>query len=128
MTAEKIENNPIVKHTFEFALLVNEYAVRLRELKHWDLASQLFRSGTAIGANVWEAQNNESRADFLHKMKIGAKEANEALYWLMLCAKSAQYPDCKALLSKLETGHKILNAIISTAKKESQEAEGFSRK
>jgi four helix bundle protein len=128
MTVEKIEGNPIVKHTFEFALLVNEYAVRLRELKHWDLASQLFRAGTSIGANVWEAQNSESKADFLHKMKIAAKEANEALYWLMLCAKSAQYPDCQALLGKLETVHKILNAIISTAKKEAQAVESLSRK
>ena len=49
------------------------------------IANQLLKSGTSIGANVFEAQYSESRVDFIHKMKIALKEANETLYWLTLC-------------------------------------------
>ena len=48
------------------------------------LSNQLFRSGTSIGANSFEAQNAESKADFIHKIKIAAKEADETQYWLIL--------------------------------------------
>tara|TARA_R110001592_G_scaffold5436_3_gene29964 strand:+ start:5756 stop:5920 length:165 start_codon:yes stop_codon:yes gene_type:complete len=47
--------------------------------------SQVFRSGTSIGANTREAQNAESKRDFIHKFKISAKEADEVEYWLQLC-------------------------------------------
>jgi four helix bundle protein len=117
MNNEKIQSNPIVNQTLEFALLINKYTDKLRELHHWDLGRQLFRSGTSIGANVWEAQNSESKADFVHKMKISAKEANETLYWLLICSKSENYPDCSHLLDKLESVNKILSAIIATTKK-----------
>jgi four helix bundle protein len=117
MTSEAIKNNPIVRHTFEFALMINEYATKLRGLSHWDWARQMFRSGTSIGANVWEAQNGESVADFVHKMKIAAKESNETLYWLMLCEQSSNYPDCKSLLAKLDEVQRLLSSIIATTKK-----------
>jgi four helix bundle protein len=81
------------------------------------LARQLFKSGTSIGANVWEAQEGESKVDFIHKMKIAAKEANETQFWLILCGETPNYPDCKHLKAKLEETQKILSSIISTAKK-----------
>jgi four helix bundle protein len=59
------------------------------------LSRQLLKSGTSIGANAMEAQNAESKADFIHKMKIAAKEAEESQYWLWLCDYSPNYPDCK---------------------------------
>jgi four helix bundle protein len=60
------------------------------EKKHdYDLASQLWRSGTSIGANVEEAQAAQSRADFKSKMSIAAKEARETHYWLRLARDSA---------------------------------------
>jgi len=49
------------------------------------IANQLLRSGTSIGANVHEAQNAESRADFIYKIKIALKELEETKYWLLLC-------------------------------------------
>lgn len=118
MNNEKISNNPIVRLSLEFSLSVMEYCGRLRELQHWDLSRQLFRSSTLIGANVWEAQNSESKADFVHKMKIAAKEANETQYWLLLCLKSIGYPTCEGLLEKLESISKILSAIISSSKRD----------
>jgi four helix bundle protein len=49
------------------------------------ISNQLLKAGTSIGANIFEAQYAESRIDFIHKMKIAQKEANETLYWLILC-------------------------------------------
>ncbi|MFN0034305.1 MAG: four helix bundle protein [Saprospiraceae bacterium] len=119
MTKELIERNPIVKHSLEFALMINAYAPLIRQLHNWDLARQLFKSGTSIGANVWEAQDGESKADFIHKMKIAAKEANETQFWLILCGETPNYPDCKHLKAKLEEIQKILSSIISTSKRSS---------
>ena len=66
-----------------------------------------------------EAQNGESKVDFIHKMKIAAKEAGETQYWLMLCDYSPSYPECKILIEKLEEVNKVLNSILTTFKKKS---------
>mgnify|MGYP003331183675 CR=1 FL=1 len=63
------KKNLIVDKTFEFALEIIKYSEQLRSLHKYEMASQLFRSGTSIGANVSEAQNSESPADFIHKFK-----------------------------------------------------------
>jgi four helix bundle protein len=76
----------------------------------------LLKSGTSIGANVREAQNAESKADFIHKMKIAAKEADETEYWLILCELSKNYPMDDKLKEKLLTIIKILSKIISSTK------------
>lgn len=81
------------------------------------MSNQLFRSGTSIGANVHEAQSCESRADFIHKMKVAAKEAEESRYWLILCQKSKRYPDTIILLESLQSIIKVLNKIIVSSKK-----------
>ena len=82
------------------------------------MASQVFRSGTSIGANIREAQNAESKADFIHKFKIAAKEAEELLFWLQLCEKSAPYPNPQQELFKdLNTIQLIVSKIISSSKK-----------
>ena len=107
--------NPILNLTFEFSLDVINYVELLRENKRYEMSNQLFRSGTSIGANVHEAQNSESRADFIHKMKIAAKEAEETKYWLLLCKKSQWYPNPDTLLEKLQVIIKILNKIIVTS-------------
>ena len=72
--------NLIVKLTIEFAMEIIEYTELLEEHKKYVIARQLLRSGTSIGANVHEAQNAESKEDFIHKMKIAAKEADETEY------------------------------------------------
>ena len=84
-------DNPILKLTFEFSLDIVEFVEILEEKKKYVIAKQLLRSATSIGANVREAQNAESKADFIHKMKIAAKEASETLYWLILCERSESY-------------------------------------
>jgi four helix bundle protein len=71
------KDNLIVKLTLEIALEIVEYSELLEEHKKYVIARQLLKSGTSIGANVREAQNAESKADFIHKLKIAAKEADE---------------------------------------------------
>jgi four helix bundle protein len=117
MKQELIDNNPILKLSFEFALLVIDYTERLEELKRYNLANQLFKAGTSIGANAMEAQNAESKADFIHKMKIAAKECEETQYWLLLCRLSKNYPDPALLIDKLEEINKILSKILQSSKK-----------
>jgi len=94
MRKELIEQNPLIKLSIEFSLAVIEYCEQLEEKKKYVIARQLLRSATSIGSNSMEAQNPESKADFIHKMKIAAKEAEETQYWLILCdysAKQAKY-------------------------------------
>lgn len=117
MRKEDIESNLILKMTFDFSLIVIDYCDLLDEIKKYTLSKQLLRCGTSIAANSMEAQNAESKADFIHKIKIAAKEADETQYWLMLCSFSKNYPECDFLLLKLEEIQKVLNKILGTAKR-----------
>jgi len=111
------KENLIVDLTFEFALMLIEYCEVLEEKKKFVVAKQLLRSGTSVGANVREAQNAESKPDFIHKMKIASKEADEAEYWLMLCKESKNYPDCDLLIEKVISISRVLSKIIGTSKR-----------
>jgi four helix bundle protein len=119
MQIEMLEANPILKMSFDFSLTVIDYCELLETRKRFVVAKQLLKSGTSIGANAMEAQNAESKADFIHKIKIAAKEADETQYWLMLCDYAKTYPDCKGMLNKLNEIQKVLNKILGTAKRKS---------
>lgn len=106
----------IVELTFDFALKIIKYTELLEKGKKFVLATQLLKSGTSVGANVREAQNAESKPDFIHKMKIAAKEADETEYWLLLCDKSDDYPDCKELLDDCSLIIRVLSKIIASSK------------
>jgi four helix bundle protein len=84
--------------------------------RKYALSRQLFRSGTSIGANVREAQNAESKADFIHKMKIAAKETDETIYWLELSQFIYASNLISPLLDKATSIHKVLNRIIGSSK------------
>ena len=116
MRKELFDKNPILRLSFDFSLLIIEYCELLESERKYVLARQLLKSATSIGANAMEAQNAESKADFIHKMKIAAKEAEESQYWLWLCDYSPNYPDCKILIGKLEEINKILGKILVTSK------------
>ena len=120
MNREMIEKNLVVKLSFEFSLLVIEYCDKLEVARKFVVARQLLRSGTAICANIIEAQNSESRADFVHKFKIAAKESEETQYWLLLCKHSKNYPECQELLAKIASLNKVIGKIISTIKSRSK--------
>ena len=95
------KENIIVKPTFEFAIKIIEFAEELENNLKFIIAKQLLKSGTSIGANIREAQNAESKADFIHKMKIAAKEVDETEYWLELCKESKNYPYDEKLMSSI---------------------------
>ncbi|MCW5912910.1 MAG: four helix bundle protein [Cyclobacteriaceae bacterium] len=109
-------NNTIVKMTFQFALDITDFSEKLRDRKRFVFADQVLRSGCSIGANVKESQGAESKADFIHKMKIATKEAEECEYWLELCEFAKDYPKPGKLLQDIESILKVLNKIISTSK------------
>jgi len=86
------KDNLIINLTFKFALDTIEYGELLESQKKYVLARQLLKSATSIGANTREAQNAESKADFIHKFKVAAKEADETEYRLLLCKESKTIP------------------------------------
>jgi four helix bundle protein len=110
------KDNAIVKMSFEFALEVVAFAEVLRNEKRFAFSDQLLRAGCSIGANVKEAQSAESRADFIHKLKVASKEAEETEYWLELCEFAATYPKPGKLLPQIESILKVLTKIISSSK------------
>jgi len=91
------------------------YKFILHDKKEFVLSKQLLRSGTAIGALVKEAEHAQSKADFLNKMNIGLKEANETEYWLMLL-KETGYINENEFQSMVKDCREILKLLISIVK------------
>ncbi len=110
------KKNIILEKSIAFALETIKYVEKLEKNKQFVIANQLLKAGTSIGANIHEAQNAESKADFIHKFKIAAKEMEETIYWLTLCKYSENYPNCEHLSIAVEEIQKITNKIISTSK------------
>ena len=110
--------NASVEKSFDFAVrIVNIYKYLVKEHKEYILSKQLLRSGTSIGANISEAQRGQSKADFVAKMSIALKEANETQYWLRLLYRTdylskEQYQSLNADIMELLS---ILTAICKTS-------------
>jgi four helix bundle protein len=117
MIMRNYKDNIIVKMTFQFSLDVIEFAEVLRDMKRFVFSDQVLRAACSIGANVKEAQGAESKADFVHKIKIALKEAEETEYWLELCDFARNYPKPGKLLADIENILKVLNKIVSTSKR-----------
>lgn len=80
-----MKENVIMRKSFAFSVrIVNLYKYLSEQKKEYVISKQIYRSGTSIGANIAEAQRAQSTADFVAKMKIALKEANETQYWLQL--------------------------------------------
>lgn len=86
------------------------------------IGNQLLRSGTSPAPHYAEARGAESKADFIHKLKIGLKELNESTVWLRMIIRADLLPESKIadLLDENQQLCKILNATISTTKRSSQ--------
>ena len=111
-----MKDNLIVNLSFEFGLAIILFCDKLVGMKKFVLADQLLRSGLSIGANIREAQNAESKADFIHKMKIAAKEGDEAEYFLELIKKAYNLEGIDELILKLESINRVLGKIIASSK------------
>ncbi len=113
-----MKENVIKNKSFAFALRIVKAYQFLSEKKEFVLSKQMLRSGTAIGAMVREAEQAESNSDFVHKMAIALKEANETEYWIELLTQS-NYIEEKisvSLKSDLLEILKLLTAIIKSSK------------
>ena len=114
------ENNIIKDKSRDFAIrIVRLYQYLSEEKREFVLSKQLLRSGTSIGANVRESYNAQSKADFINKLNIALKEADETAYWLELLYESgiidkqcfdSMYNDLKEIIA-------LLTSSIKTAKR-----------
>lgn len=113
----KVENI-ILEKSYAFALKIMCVAKLIREQREFDLASQLWRAGTSIGANVEEAQAGQSRADFRSKMSIAAKEARESHYWLRLTRDGKVFDGTELadLIEENESIKRILTSIVKSSR------------
>jgi four helix bundle protein len=112
------KDNIVVSKSIDFAIEIIAFCELLETKRKFVVANQLLKSGTSIGANIHEAQNAESRADFIHKFKIAAKELDETKYWLLLCEKAPSYPFDANLKLKINELGLIVYKIISSSKKQ----------
>lgn len=108
--------NVVVIKSLNFALDIIAFCEILENSRKFVVANQLLKSGTSVDANIHEAQNAESRADFIHKIKIAAKELEETKYWLLLCERAPSYPFDGNLKVKINELGLIVYKILSTSK------------
>lgn len=109
--------NEVLELSFKLALLIIDFSELLEEKRKYVIASQLLKSGTSIGANIREAQSCESKRDFIHKLKIAHKEAEETEYWLLLCEKAKTYESPSTEIKQvLLSVQKLLSKIISSTR------------
>ena len=121
MKEQRYDNSVTRQKSKAFAVRIIKFAKFLQdEKKDYIISKQIFRSGTSIGANVRESYNAQSKADFINKLHIALKEADETAYWLELLVESeiidnnqqfdSLYNDLKEILA-------LLTASIKTSKK-----------
>ena len=114
-----MKSNIILEKSIRFSLNIMEFTRYLKnEFKEYDLSRQLFKAGTSIGANIAESQYASSRKDFVNKLHIALKEANETWYWLMLIEMSGayKYDKFQNLKTEIKEIKKILTKIIVSSK------------
>lgn len=113
------KENIVMNKSYAFALrIIKLYKYLIANKKEFVLSKQILRSGTAIGALIKEAEHAQSKADFINKMNIALKEANETEYWLMLL-KDSNYINEKSFESIQSDSSeliKLLASIVKTSK------------
>ncbi|MEA3286632.1 MAG: four helix bundle protein [Candidatus Marinimicrobia bacterium] len=118
-----MKENVIKEKSFAFALRIVKLYKFLISNNEYIMSKQVLKSGTAIGALVREAEHAESKADFIHKMAIAQKEANETDYWIELLFRSEYLEEkfYKSIIKDIKEINKILASIIITSKKQKNE-------
>jgi four helix bundle protein len=109
----------IKEKSLAFAIrIVRLYKLLVENKKEYVLSKQMLRSGTAIGALIREAEHAQSKADFLNKMNIALKEANETLYWLELLKETAYLAETEYVSINTDAQEllKMLISIVKTTK------------
>ena len=115
-----MDRNALNRKTLEFAVrMVRFYRFLTDEKKEFVISKQILRSGTSIGANVRESKNAQSPMDFIHKLNIALKEADETQYWLevLQLSETISTEEFDSLNDNLKEIIAILTSIIKTLKK-----------
>ncbi|MDX1651135.1 MAG: four helix bundle protein [Brumimicrobium sp.] len=114
-----MNENILSQKSFNFSLAIIALYKQLNKEKEYVMSKQLLRSATSIGANIYEANYGCSAKDFVYKLTLSRKEANESLYWLQLLqlAKYMNDQQAKCLIKECEEIMRILTASIQTAKR-----------
>ena len=123
METNPTKENPLKSKSYSFALrIVNLYKHLASQQKEYVLSKQVLRSGTSVGANVTEGNRAQSKMDFVHKLSIALKEADETEYWLNLLRDSSFITEQQAesLLADCTELQKMLTSSIKTAKSNSK--------
>lgn len=111
-----MKKNIVKDKSFAFSLRIIKLFKFLQNEKEYIMSKQLLRSATSVGALVREAEQAESKADFIHKLAIALKEANETEYWLELLFKS-DYINEKQFNSLITDCSELLKLLTSIIKK-----------
>ena len=114
-----MRKNVVYDKSYSFALrIIKLRKYLIKEHREYCLSDQILRSGTSIGAQVSESEYAQSKADFIHKMSIALKEANESRYWLSLLKDSDYISEeiFLSLYSDIEEILKLLTSIVRTSK------------
>jgi four helix bundle protein len=114
-----MKENVIKSKSLDFALrIVKLYQFLVEQKKEYVLSKQLLRSGTSIGANIREAEHAESKHDFVHKLSVSLKEANESEYWIELLYKSGYLDEIQyhSIQTDLRALLKLLISIVKSSK------------
>jgi four helix bundle protein len=114
-----MKDNVIKNKSFDFALQIiklNQYLCE--EKKEFVLSKQVLRSGTSIGALIREAEQAESHPDFIHKLSISLKEANETDYWIELLFRSGyiDFLQYNSICTDIREILRLLTSIVKTSK------------
>lgn len=113
-----MQESKLRTQSLDFAVSIIQLVKHLKEKRESIISNQIGRSGTSIGANIREAQYAHSKADFISKLHIALKEANETGYWLELLFRTnyISESDYKALDSACTSIRVMLISSINTAK------------
>ena len=113
-----MRNDKLSVQSLDFAISIINLVKRLKENRETIISNQIGRSGTSIGANIYEGQYAHGRADFIAKFQIALKEVNETAYWLELLYRTNYIDEqtFKALSSKCTSLRVMLIAFCKTAK------------
>ena len=114
------KENLLKEKSYAFALrIIGLYKQLVAESKEYVLSKQILRSGTSIGANITEANRAQSKMDFVHKLSIALKEADETEYWLNLLRDSdyLTVAQAQSLLDDCASLQRLLTASMNTAKR-----------
>lgn len=126
-TEEQKQSMQIAELSYDFAkriVYLHQYLTQESDDKEYKMADQVYRSGTSIGANVRESNHAQSAPDFLSKMQIALKEADETQYWLNLLHAGDYLSDVQyeSLNHDNERILKVLTAIVGTTAKKIKES------